>query len=301
MRGTWSTIILMTISLGFGNSAWAQIDVKARLDSAAMLIGDPNRIVVSLEGSVGTATVDWSVLDTIEQLVILGEATEQQVAQTRQYALPFSVYDSVGLLLPNLPVYLPGETLYTNDLALLVEFPPQDSLLHPYRGIRTEGARLSDYLHWFILLGLVLLGAAVLYYLYRRRQNDDMPSAPVTAPDPAHVIAFAQLEALRQNPPAEDKSYYSDLDRIFRTYLENRYRIPALERTSGEIIQLLSDVELPQGFDLTELLNQVDLVKFAKAKLPDDRRNTAWMNVHAFVAATKQLPVEPQIPDEHAG
>jgi hypothetical protein len=266
-----------------------------------MLIGDPNRIVVSLEGSTAKATVDWSVLDTIDELVILGEATEEQLARTQQFALPFSVYDSVGLLLPYLPVYLPGETLYTNDLALLVDYPPQDSLLHPYRGIRTEGAKLSDYLLWIIVMGLALLATAILYYVYRRRQLSDLPPAPAAPPDPAHIIAFAQLEALRQNPPAEDKSYYSDLDRIFRTYLENRYSIPALERTSGEIIQLLAGVELPQGFDLTELLSQVDMVKFAKAKLPDDRRNTAWMNVHAFVEATKALPVEPQIPDEHAG
>jgi len=287
-------LLIFVALISFGSSiADAQVRVKARLDSAAMLLGDPNRIVVSVDGVTGNASVDWSVLDTLEALVIIGDPTAEQQGSQMQLALPFSVYDSIGLLLPSFPVYLANETLYTNDLALLVDFPRRDSTLNPYRGIRTESAALSDFLPWIIsiFIGLAIVG--VLLYFFYFRKKAPAPPPPLPAPDPAHVIAFRSLEELQSQTALIDKDYYSSLDQILRGYLENRYSIPALERTSSEVVGLLHNEGIPDNDELRDLLSQVDMVKFAKAELPQERRASSWERVREFVERTKYVAPPP--------
>ncbi len=274
----------------------AQVRVKAHLDSAIMLLGDPNRVVVSLDGFSGNASVDWSVLDTVDELTIIGDPTTAKQGNQMQFALPFSVYDSVGLLLPSFPVYLQNETLYTNDLALLVDFPRRDSTLNPYRTIRTESATLADYKAWIIAFVLALAFIAILLYLFYFRKTEPAPPPPPPIPDPAHVIAFRSLEKLRGQVALEDKDYYSALDQILRGYLENRYDIPALERTSSEVVSLLRNEGIPDSDELRDLLSQVDMVKFAKAELPQERRASGWDRVRDFVDRTKRLAPPPQPP-----
>ena len=272
-----------------GAYTFAQVSVRARLDSAAMLLGDPNRLVVSVSGSNTAAEVDWSVLDTMTQLVPLGEPVSTTAGDEQRLALPFSVYDSIGLLFPVLPVYISGETLYTNDLALLVDYPPGDTTLHPYRPLDAEPILLSDYVHWIIagFIGLLLLAAA-LYFFYFARQAPKAVIAP--PPPPAHRVALEQLQVLRKRENLDDKAYYSQLDRILRSYLEGRYEVPALEQTSGEVVEALESRGLPDAAELSALLQQVDLVKFAKAALPVEQRLQALDRVTAFVRATAPLP-----------
>ena len=276
--------------------AGAQVQVRARLDSAEMLLGDPNRLVVRVRGADGDVRVGWEVLDTMEAFVATGDERVERRSDGLTLALPFSVYDSAGLLFPRLPVYVGAETLLTNDLALLVDFPPGDSTLNPYRPLDAEPARLSDYLPW-ILGGAAMLALLVgaLYFFYFARE--DKPAAPPPPPVPPHERALAALRVLRKRTDLEDKAYYSSLDRILRDYLEGRYGVPALERTSTEVLALLREEALPPELPLDELLAQVDLVKFAKAELPAERRTEALARVEAFVRATTPAPRAPE-PDE---
>ncbi|MBK7480262.1 MAG: hypothetical protein IPI69_11465 [Bacteroidales bacterium] len=96
--------------------------------------------------------------------------------------------------------------------------------------------------------------------------------------EPAHVIAFRELELLRDEQlwqKGETKRYYTRLTEIIRQYLENRYGVNSLELTTSETLEAL----LKTGFKKNELykrlrsvLNQADLVKFAKYK-PDPVEN----------------------------
>ena len=265
----------------------------ARLDSAVMLIGDPNRLVVGVEGlPAGTAfTVDWSPLDTVAALRPTGDEQRVSTDAGLRAALPFSVYDSVGLLLPPLAAYAGGDTLYTNDVALLVDFPPTEGTLNDYRGIRRESARLSDYLPWIIGGVALALAVALAFWLLARARREPAAQPTPPPPTPPHEVALADLRVLRQRADLDDKAYYSRLDHILRRYLEDRYGVPALERTSGEVTALLRDRDLPDVAELSDLLSQVDLVKFARAELPAARRAAAVDRVEAFVLATRPAPV----------
>ena len=286
--------IAMLVGCGLVGAGFAeaQTTVKARVDSAYMLIGDPNRLVVTVEGASEVRGIGWQVFDTMEAVVVTSDPARQTTPTGEDFVYPFSVYDSVGLLFPPVPVYLPGETLYTNSTSLVVDFAPVDSTLNPYRPLRTESANLSDYLPWIIgaiVLLLCLAGAFYFFYFAREEERADLPPPP--PPDPPHVIALRELKVLGAGTGLDDKDFYSRLDHILRQYLEGRYDIPALERTSGEVTELLREESLRSTDELADLLSQVDLVKFAKAELPAERRATAAERVRAFVEATKRRAV----------
>jgi hypothetical protein len=55
---------------------------------------------------------------------------------------------------------------------------------------------------------------------------------------PPHVWALKELDKLNQKKlwqSGEVKSYYSELTDIARTYIELRYKIPAMEKTTDEL------------------------------------------------------------------
>ena len=77
-----------------------------------------------------------------------------------------------------------------------------------------------------------------------------------------------------------------------RTYIENRFDVPAMEQTSAETIGIFKQKkELVDGSALDQLqhiLSLADLVKFAKyTPLPDDN-NLTLMNAYFFVNQTKK-------------
>ncbi len=257
-----------------------------------MLIGSPNRLIVT--GPESMQSVGFSILDTMSQLVITGGATDSSFGESRQIALPFSVYDSVGLSIPGLPVIVSGETLFTNSVALVVEFPPLDSTVYSYRGIRKERAVWSDYATWIAIGTFLVLagGAAAWYYLYGRRKGPEEVITPAEVP--AHERALRELGVLERSGAA-DNPYYSALDRILRRYLEGRYELPALERTTAEVIGLMRKRGL-RFEGLAELLDEVDLVKFARAELPAERRADNLERVREFVTITRPAvtPVDPE-------
>ena len=88
------------------------------------------------------------------------------------------------------------------------------------------------------------------------------------------------------------KQYYSEVTETLRTYIENRFGIPAMEQTSDETLEsfrfrrdLLREKTLE---NLRQILKMADLVKFAKYKpLPDDD-NLTLVNSYFFVNETKK-------------
>ncbi len=142
---------------------------------------------------------------------------------------------------------------------------------------------------------LLIVGTVVwliLRYLRRKTNPEKYNHKPL---EPAHVIAFRELDKLKDEKiwaRGEVKQYYSRLTEITRHYIERQYDIPAMESTTDEILQafqmanpedqLLEDI-------LKELLELADLVKFAREDpLPVDNQ-TNLNNAYIFVQKTYPL------------
>ena len=89
------------------------------------------------------------------------------------------------------------------------------------------------------------------------------------------------------------REYYFRLSEIFRRYIERRFHIPAVERTTEEImpdIVNLQECGSALKAEMREILRYADLVKFARF-CPD--RNTSdndYRNVVRVIEETKEAP-----------
>lgn len=175
--------------------------------------------------------------------------------------------------------------------------------LKPQYTLRFRVAEIKGYLLWGALLFL-LLGAglyALMRYLDARgkRLGDLFKPAP---PEPPHVVAIKALEALHHQKLWQNdrhKLYYSLLTDILRTYIAGRWGVSAMEMTTDEIIEAMRTLDLPEKarMDLTSILRDGDLVKFAKFTPEADQNEGDYTRAYYFVEETK--PVEVQ-PDEEA-
>lgn len=172
----------------------------------------------------------------------------------------------------------------------------QDSLaVADIKPILTESKKLSDYLLYFIIIGIVLL-ASLVYWLFTKYQKRQIEKSDViqevVIPPPAHEVALEKLHSLREKElwqQGDIKGYQSELTYIIREYLENRYDVLALESTTDEIVTQVSQA-LEQGdvISLKRILQVADLVKFAKAKPTSDIHEEFMKEAFQFVEKTKE-------------
>ena len=170
---------------------------------------------------------------------------------------------------------------------------------------------VSGYVKWgvFFLLMLLAAGYALKRYLASRGKGfgDLFKPAPPLPPPPSrpaspHVAAIQALEALHNQKLWQNnrhKQYYSGLTDILRTYIAARWGFGAMEMTSDEIIETMRPEELPDKarMDLTAILRDADLVKFAKATPEAEQNEADYLKAYYFVEETK--PVEEEAPKQN--
>ena len=189
-------------------------------------------------------------------------------------------------------VYLEVATFQIDSTSQSIyDLKPQKNL--PFRFLEIKG-----YATWGILILLLLLAGA--YALQRwlasrgKGFGDLFKPAP---PLPPHVAAIQALEALHNQKLWQNnrhKQYYSGLTDILRTYIAGRWGLGAMEMTSDEIIEAMRQEELPDKarMDLTAILRDADLVKFAKATPEAEQNEADYLKAYYFVEETKLVEEE---------
>ncbi len=139
----------------------------------------------------------------------------------------------------------------------------------------------------------IFVGLLVWFIIKRKKKPVPIDEKYLLAP---HVWAFKELEKLEKEKVWQQniKEYYSRLTDVARTYIELRYKLPAMEQTTEELMQSMHKGIVKQAFkkELNEVLTLSDFVKFAKAQ-PDFIENENSMKiVKNFITKTKQLEEE---------
>jgi len=300
-------LTLLLFLLGNPNT-FAQVAVDAQLDSTYIRTGDRLRLQLQLRHTPGLKVLDpdLSPLGQVENLEILEERPWDTLGVSPDYILEKDVYltawDSGYYEVPRLAVVYQhmdkSDTLYTPSIPLKVDLLPADTFeLAPIQSIMEEPRTIEDILTHpalLIMIGLAIF-TGIFLLIWRRNKGPATPRPEVRRPP--HEIALEKLqllEASRLWQQGQIKQYHSDLTHIFREYLENRFAIQALEQTTPEILQQLPD-QLASTFrqQIRELLQTADLVKFAKAKPPEDFHRQAMVAVRAFIEQTPP-PEEPE-------
>jgi len=142
------------------------------------------------------------------------------------------------------------------------------------RSIIEEPTKLSDYYPWiFGLVSLILVGV-LIYFLRKRKPKEVVEKViekPSVAPDKEAILALQQIKKNKLWETAPKEAQIS-LSQILRRFLERSYKINALEASTREIGRDLKSISPNQKALLMKLLNESDLVKFAKLTMPDERQ-----------------------------
>ncbi len=109
---------------------------------------------------------------------------------------------------------------------------------------------------------------------------------------PPHVEAIRALQELKHEElwqSGKYKEYHFQLSEILRTYIEFRYRMPAMESTSDEVLEMLKQCQLNHDLinDLRKMLSVNDMAKFAKAEPIAQQNEAAFDTVLRFVEVSK--------------
>ncbi len=311
LRNTWKVFCMGMLALLPAISLAQTPSARASLDTAEILIGQQVHVKLQLDIVRGTA-VRWPVFtDTLAAGVeviwvsaVDTLATSDASMLNLVQQIRITSFDSGFHQIPPLPFFSdrgaePGDLLaVTNELFLRVNTVPVDTTLaiKDIKGIMALPLTFWEVFRW-ILAGLVLLIIAlgVWYYFYRKRKNRPLLLIPSRPALPPHLAALEALEKLRVEKLWQAgliKEYHTRLTDIVRTYLEQRYHLPAMEMTTWEIMEGMVHHRLEgnAGENLASVLQLADLVKFAKEQpLPTQHEISLHMAVD-FVNQTREMP-----------
>lgn len=267
--------------IGLIFSAWyADAQVRLYADSTRMLIGD--QVELYLEYPTGRGQVVNPVEELPDSLKAIRVLNSYPPDESRpgylRHHWRIGVYDTGVVVIPSLPVILNDggrlDTMWSNDLPFFVS-GVKDSLpvLSPIKPIIAEPLKFEDFIPWIgLIFGLIIVGL-ILYFYFRKRKPQEEPVEEHIVRKPADEVAMEKLDELEKEKlwqQGEVSLYHSKLNYIFREYLEYRFRIPALESATSEVIAMLPNLYLDKEIEaeLRKMLNAVDLIKFAKAEPP---------------------------------
>jgi hypothetical protein len=155
---------------------------------------------------------------------------------------------------------------------------------------------------------LVLLGVA--YYLYLRLRDNKplIKSFKFVRRLLPHQKAMKEIEKIKADKMVSSenqKEYYTKLTDTLRRYIEERYKFSAMEMTSSEIIERLTQDGDQKSLDeLRELFSTADLVKFAKYSTLINENDKNLVSAIDFINQTKlenqavEETVKPQLSAE---
>lgn len=223
----------------------------------------------------------------------------------KKQSLIITSFEPGKLIIPAIKFSIDDSNFYSQPIRLFVETVKIDTSqsIYDIYGIYEVNYPLTEravdftkqYWHWFLILVLLI----IIFILFRKYKN--RPVEKYIAPKiiiPAHITALAALNQLKKQKGWEQenrKKYYSQLTDAVRLYLEDRFKIQALEQTTTEIIRDLkfADITANDKEFLKQILQQADFVKFAKFKPTNEDGLLALDKSFDFVEKTKLDLIDP--------
>ena len=191
---------------------------------------------------------------------------------------------------PASPIDVRVESVSGNDDQLR-DIKPQAELPIPFNPLSiVEGREGLVTLTAASALGLAILAI----YLWRRRQAYVQPDPGTPA-----EIALRELDRIASLPLESDSDFkerYTLVSDCLRIYLWSQFGVPAPELTTHQTLRSLESVEIKASdtADLAQILDECDLVKFARL-LPDaDSANLIIERAREFARRSGVVPTTEQ-------
>ena len=264
----------------------AQKEIKIEADTNQAFIGDVINVKLQVYGNQNILWPDIEESIAPLELQNLSSIDSSFTRSKNLYTQNITVqqFDTGNFVLPQLPfISLDGDTSYSDSFAFSFLAVPLDTTnavfdIKKPKKVPFNFSEAKPYIYGFI--GLIIL-IILLYYLIRIFNKNNETVEEVVELIPCEIEAINALKNLEYQALCKKglvKEHYVQLTDILRRYFDREYQIDTLESTTDEIVLLLKGVKLNKALlkDISKLLTEADLVKFAK-NVPDNKANNAFM------------------------
>lgn len=308
----WWYLLILAFCLCM--TAKSQVTVDAKIDSTHIFIGEHVGITLEVSADQGKK-VELPDYDSLQHIIpgiefVSSTKTDtnyinggKRMLLSKKYII--TSFDTALYYIPPMVVKVGKDEFKSKNLALKVYTFDVDTLhLDSIFGIKGEMEPPFVWEDWTLMLGLsliVLVVALMLIYVVIRLKDNKpiirhIRLKPRVAP---HKVAMQNIERIKKEKiwQSEDsKEYYTQLTDTLRKYINERYGFNAMEMTSDEIIQRLSEVNDEQAIsELRDLLQTADLVKFAKYNALINENDRNLVSAIEYINQTKiEEEVKPQ-------
>jgi len=295
-------LIIGLLFLGILNANAQSLSIETSLDSNKLIIGDQTLLILKVTVPKGRKEVVFPrYTDTLQKNVEVVQRSKidtissDDKVMVLQQKYTITSFDSGSYVLKVGPFIIDGkDSMFANPISLYVNTLKVDTakdvkdIKAPYTA-PIEWAEVWPWLRWLIL-GLFII--AILVYFLWKFFNKDVDATTAKELEPAHTIAFRELERLKQDDLVQKgslKEYHSRLSDIVRAYIEQRFAINALELTTDELLDIFRNSEFINAElfgQLKQLLTIADLAKFAKYEPIENENMMSYKYAYEFVNKT---------------
>lgn len=272
-RALLSLVLFVLIFSASSTDLMAQ--VSSRVDTTRIRIGEQFHYEIEVEEIDGVRLPKFEA----DSLNRVGVVTSKIDSLKNRLIIKYTLtsFDSGQYVLPGQEVFVRDKRFLTDPVIVDVGTVPVDTIKQPMHHIKTiknEPYLFSDYLNYFwgLIVALLVIGA-ILYFVLKDKAKHEEYIEKI----PPFDRAKQRLQELDQKKLVEQnriKLYYVELTDIVRTFIEREMKIPALESTSEELLETITDFNSSSNLNipsetlakLRRLLQEADLVKFAKMK-----------------------------------
>jgi len=228
------------------------ISVQSRLSSDSMMIGDQLSFTIHVEADENVTFQLPVIRDTLSRdlEVLYSLSADTVVAEGRRvvdHTYMFTGFEQGMQMIPAIPILYSvdeiSDTALSMPLIIRVYEPVVDTTqqIKPIKPPINTPVTFREVLPWIAFgIGAWLLVTLIFALVWMFREHKKDPEIFSIKPlEPAHVVAFRELDRLKEEKLWESgliKNYYTKLTEISRQYIERQYGIPAMERTTDEIL-----------------------------------------------------------------
>ncbi len=295
-------VLILVIAGPVAAQSGNEIEAQLLLPEGSLTVGDPiemNLVVTHPEGyqvilpQLESQWGDFVVASQSAPTTIAngnGTATTSQVIDLRLFApgafstppLAVTVTDGSGGVNEVLaaPTELRINSVLVEGDAELRDIKPQAEL--PFTNI----------LPWLIAALVLGVGGLAVYLIIRwLKKRRALAALDNRLPHEVALDVLNHIEELALPEQGRMKEHYTLVSDVMRTYMEKRYEVVMLERTTAEIEDALVDIEIEANIagQYLSLLDISDLVKFSKFSPETDSAYSLLNSARQIVIASKPL------------
>ena len=284
-------------------------EVKVEANTKNIKIGEQIEYKISVQAPADAVVVfpEGQTFGALEMVKTNPTDTLKEKGKFRlEKAYYLTQFDEGKYTIPQQKIQISHKDFYTDSLLVEVHNVAVDTLKQPLydaKPIAEVTSPSSSHLWLWIVLGIValLLTAAALYFfVFRKKKLSAEEERKKLPPFERAIQDLKDLQNSKYLIESKHKAYYTRLTDIVKEYLEDEVHILAKESTTDELLAKINNLQKTGKLylstetinNLKRVLQNADLVKFAKSKPSDNNAEYDRETIENVVIKTKEaIPI----------